>query len=116
MTRPQAWDAGLGAQLAELTIVEPLDPAVAADTVDIIKEFGLAIVESPASELTAEAIAQRAEQLLAFGSALGVPVVQSPRRELVEDVKDYSDIDDHDDRGYRSGGELTPHSDPRATW
>jgi hypothetical protein len=38
--------------------------------------------------------------------------VQSPRRELVEDVKDYSDIDDHDDRGYRSGGELTPHSDP----
>ena len=40
MTGPQAWDAHLGARLAELTIVEPLDPAVAADTVDIIKEFG----------------------------------------------------------------------------
>ena len=39
-------------------------------------------------------------------------MIQSPRNELVEDVKDYSDIEDTDDRGYRSGGELLPHSDP----
>jgi hypothetical protein len=38
--------------------------------------------------------------------------VQSPRLELVEDVKDYSDVETTDDRGYRSGGELLPHSDP----
>ena len=112
MTQPRAWDAGRGARLAEVTIVQPLDPILASETVEIVREFGVAILASPPCELTAEAIDRRSEELLAFGSALGVPVVQSPRRELIEDVKDYSDIDEKDDRGYRSGGELTPHSDP----
>jgi alpha-ketoglutarate-dependent taurine dioxygenase len=113
MTQPQAWDAKLGAQLGQVTIVAPLDPALVTDTVDVVRRFGFAIIESPPSELSGEAIERRSDQLLAFGDTLGVPVAQSPRRALVEDVKDYSDVDEHDDnRGYRSGGELTPHSDP----
>jgi hypothetical protein len=30
----------------------------------------------------------------------------------VEDVRDFSDVEAEDKRGYRSAGELTPHSDP----
>jgi hypothetical protein len=112
MTAPQAWDAGLSERLGEATIVAPLKAEIAGGAIEIVKRFGFAIVESPATELTAAAIARRSDELLAFGAALGAPVVQSPRRELVEDVKDLSDIEDHDDRGYRSGGELSPHSDP----
>ena len=72
---------------------------------------GLAIVRSQPA-IGAENAARRLQELEQFGSSLGTPVMQSPRRELVEDVKDYSDIETTDDRGYRSGGELLPHSDP----
>ena len=44
---------------------------------------------------------------------MGVVLKQSPRDEPVEDIKDFSDLDaEKDDRGYRSGGEMLPHSDP----
>jgi hypothetical protein len=79
---------------------------------ELVRDHGFAVIQSTPAALDAEAIAVRSKELLAFGSALGTPLVQSPRRELVEDVKDYSDIEPSDDRGYRSGGELLPHSDP----
>lgn len=53
-----------------------------------------------------------AHALLDAAAALGTPVPQSPRGELVEDVRDHSDTEAPDGRGYRAGGELPPHSDP----
>ena len=52
------------------------------------------------------------DRLAELAARLGTIVQQSPRGELIEDVRDVSDIEDRDDRGYRSGGELLPHSDP----
>ena len=53
-----------------------------------------------------------ADELLELASHLGTVVPQSPRGEDVEDVRDFSDVETEDKRGYRSRGELTPHSDP----
>jgi alpha-ketoglutarate-dependent taurine dioxygenase len=53
-----------------------------------------------------------ADELLDLAVNLGTVVPQSPRGEAVEDVRDFSDVDVKDDRGYRSRGELSPHSDP----
>jgi Taurine catabolism dioxygenase TauD, TfdA family len=94
-------------------IERPLSPELASPVFEQVRAHGFAVVKSTPCELSPAAIHKRADELLAFGSALGTPVVQSPRRELVEDVKDYSDVDPTTDgRGYRSGGELSPHSDP----
>jgi hypothetical protein len=94
-------------------IERSLSADVAPLVIDQVRIEGYAVVRSAPCDLTAEAIRHRSEDLFEFGTALGTPLVQSPRRELVEDVKDYSDIDPTTDgRGYRSGGELSPHSDP----
>ena len=53
-----------------------------------------------------------ADELVELAANLGTLVPQSPRGEEVEDVRDFSDIEARDDRGYRSRGELAPHSDP----
>jgi hypothetical protein len=96
-----------------ITIERPLSAEIASVVIDQVRADGLALVKSTPCDLNAAAIQERSDELRAFGSALGTPLVQSPRREFVEDVKDYSDVDPtKDDRGYRSGGELTPHSDP----
>jgi Taurine catabolism dioxygenase TauD, TfdA family len=95
------------------TIDEPLGPDLARRVIGRVRAEGFAVLQSRPSALDPEALRKRADELLEFGTALGTPLVQSPRRELVEDVKDYSDVDPtNDDRGYRSGGELSPHSDP----
>jgi hypothetical protein len=92
---------------------ESLNPKRARSVLDRVRTDGFAVLAGSACLLTDDAIAIRRKELLAFGEALGEPLVQSPRRELVEDVKDYSDVDPtNDGRGYRSGGELSPHSDP----
>lgn len=105
------WDSRL--DLDDVTLVAPLTAATAQRVIPILREFGVALV-APAepAALAAPADAARAADLLAFGRALGTPTTQSPRAELVEDVKDFTDVDDHDDRGYRSAGGLRPHSDP----
>jgi hypothetical protein len=64
------------------------------------------------TELHESGLDARRAELLELSSALGTPLIQSLRRELVEDIKDFSDIDARDERGYRSAGELKPHSDP----
>ncbi len=107
-----AWDARLADNLGQVTLTAPLSAAIGSPVIDTVRRFGFAIVQSQPVDLTDAAIEQRGEALLAFAQALGTPIVQSPRRELVEDIKDFSDIDAQDDRGYRSGGELKPHSDP----
>ncbi len=106
------WDASIADRLSEVTITAALSAAIASKANGLVKRFGFAIVESAPSALTDPAVDDRRGELESFGRALGTPVFQSPRRELVEDVKDFSDVESGDDRGYRSGGELKPHSDP----
>jgi hypothetical protein len=106
------WDASFAERLSDATISAPLSADVALDTLGLVRRCGFALVNSPAADLTDAAIAARRRELLAFGGALGTPMFQSLRHELVEDVKDFSDVETGDDRGYRSGGELKPHSDP----
>lgn len=77
---------------------------------DVVARTGFAIVDRGGETPLPSGAAMR-ETLLDFGGALGQLVVQSLRNELIEDVKDFSDTE-VDDRGYRSGGELTAHSDP----
>ena len=47
-----------------------------------------------------------------FGQALGKLLPQNARQETLVEIADFSDEDEFDDRGYRSPGELTPHTDP----
>lgn len=53
-----------------------------------------------------------AEALCAFGAALGRPLAQNHKGETLVEIADFSDEDEFDDRGYRSPGELNPHTDP----
>ena len=49
----------------------------------------------------------------AGASGVGRHLGRAPRRrDDVEDIKDFSDLDERDNRGYRSAGEMKPHSDP----
>ena len=48
----------------------------------------------------------------AFGAALGRPLAQNAAGERLVQIADFSDVDAFDDRGYRSPGELNPHTDP----
>jgi hypothetical protein len=89
-----------------------LSGRIVDEVIAIVRTKGFVVLESDAAPHDDHAIACRSSELLAFGAGLGTPLVQSPRCELVEDVKDYSDVETTDDRGYRSGGELLPHSDP----
>lgn len=47
-----------------------------------------------------------------FGEALGYLLPQNVKQEMLVEIADFSDEDAFDDRGYRSPGELTPHTDP----
>ncbi len=111
-TDAMLWDASFAEHLHHATIDAPLSPSTATDTLAVVRRFGFAILNSSAAELVDDGIATRRRELLSFGNALGAPMFQSLRAELVEDVKDFSDVETGDDRGYRSGGEIKPHSDP----
>jgi len=51
-------------------------------------------------------------QFRRFGDALGYLLSQNVKQETLVEIADFSDVDAFDDRGYRSPGELTPHTDP----
>ncbi len=50
--------------------------------------------------------------LLRFGRSLGRLLPQNAKQETLVEIADFSDEDEFDDRGYRSPGELNPHTDP----
>jgi hypothetical protein len=108
----RAWDASLADNLDAVTIVAPLHAAAGPAVSELIQRVGFAIIESDPTALDDMSMDVRRAELLALSNALGRPIIQSTRKELVEDIKDFSDIDERDDRGYRSAGELKPHSDP----
>jgi hypothetical protein len=103
------WDAGLADHLDEVRHDgdRPLD-ALVEPTLASLRSHGFALLGS----LDRGRPGSVAERLQGLGERLGRIVPQSPRGEMIEDVRDVSDIEERDDRGYRSGGELSPHSDP----
>ncbi len=60
----------------------------------------------------ADDVEEAGRQLLLFGQSLGRLLPQNAQREQIVQIADFSDEDDFDDRGYRSPGELHPHTDP----
>ncbi len=108
-SRSLAWDASHAGQLDGLTIDAsgPIGSFV-DPTAQALRTYGFAILKS--FDVANELLDDRLTEL---GSSLGTIVMQSPRGELIEDVRDTSDFDGEvDTRGYRSGGDLVPHSDP----
>lgn len=106
----EAWDARIAPHLDELRIdlssggENSVDAVVAS-----IRRHGFALLSGLGAGHDRTALAP---ELSAFAERLGRIIPQSPRGEQVEDVRDFSDVEAKDDRGYRSGGELSPHSDP----
>ena len=116
MTAPQpagsqrAWDSGLQAQLKSLRLdLDAANPDASRHAlIERLGTYGFALLRGLGSGDREHCAAT----LLTLSRQLGSVVPQSPRGELVEDVRDFSDVDERDDRGYRSRGELSPHSDP----
>lgn len=105
------WDASLLDRLDDIRIeidYENIDRKFDAIKNRLLR-YGFAMLEGLGADEGREVIAER---LVTLSQLLGRLVPQSPRRERIEDIKDYSDFDDSDERGYRSRGEFSPHSDP----
>jgi alpha-ketoglutarate-dependent taurine dioxygenase len=106
----ESWGANIAEHLSELRIhynddVDDLQQKVGHS----LHQYGFALLSGLGA---GESKAAVAEKLLVLSKTLGWILPQSSRNEQVEDIRDFSDIDDKDERGYRSAGELTPHSDP----
>ena len=108
-TVPIAWDSTIASSLDRLRIQIGEEIGTSVPRIaNALRTYGFALLQS--LDQDAASLDARLHQL---GSQLGTIVAQSPRGELIEDVRDMSDIDTEiDQRGYRSGGELVPHSDP----
>lgn len=79
------------------------------NVIESVRRYGVALISGLGKSAEGSEVAT---ELSGLGSRLGTIVPQSPRGERVEDVRDFSDVEEKDDRGYRSRGELSPHSDP----
>ncbi|MDC1286915.1 TauD/TfdA family dioxygenase [Gammaproteobacteria bacterium] len=106
----EAWDKAIGPRIDDLRIdiSENMQPAIDPVTASL-RRYGFALLSGLGTSKERDATAC---ELLDFATRLGDVVPQSPRGEEVEDVRDFSDIEVKDERGYRSRGELSPHSDP----
>ena len=108
--RHEPWDETIGTRIGELEIEIDGDIHNQLDKVAAsLRRHGFALVRGLGQSAERDVTAR---ELMALATRLGVVVPQSPRGEEVEDVRDFSDTDASDDRGYRSRGELSPHSDP----
>ena len=104
----QYWDNTISHRVDELRIQSSCPNIINAMS-ESLQQYGFAVLSGVISTAERETAAT---QLLALSQRLGTILPQSPRREMIEDIRDFSDVDERDDRGYRSAGELTPHSDP----
>ncbi len=103
------WDARANARLDQFRLdVRALDDGIDEITV-AIKRNGFALLSDLCDSNDRDTCANR---LQSYFGRFGAIVPQSPLGQLVEDVRDFSDVDERDDRGYRSRGELAPHTDP----
>ena len=93
-------------------------PRYAADDLDgIVSELsngaGFTLVQglAPTPEVISD-VEECGIRLQKFGQDLGRLLPQNSEQEQLVEISDFSDEDEFDDRGYRSPGELTPHTDP----
>jgi len=89
-------------------------PRYSADALDGIKAelrdgAGFVLVQGLLADADA---ADAATRLCRFGGKLGRLLPQNARQEELVEIADFTDEDAFDDRGYRSPGELQPHTDP----
>lgn len=110
----EVWDARAKAQLDRFRLhVSHVQTGVEQEHIDAvtaaIQRNGFVLLNGLCKSVDRDTCAK---SLPEFFGQLGTIVPQSPLGQQVEDVRDFSDIDERDDRGYRSRGELTPHTDP----
>jgi alpha-ketoglutarate-dependent taurine dioxygenase len=106
----EAWDKRIASHIDDIHGEVTADIRYSiSDITQSLRRYGFAILSGLGKAAERDAIA---DDLVELAAHLGTVVPQSPRGEMVEDVRDFSDIEARDDRGYRSRGELTPHSDP----
>jgi alpha-ketoglutarate-dependent taurine dioxygenase len=105
------WDSTLQSVLPELwidtrTSATDITPAAHA----ALRQYGFALVRGLGSDPSGrDAVAPALNR---FGAMLGTIVRQNKAGSLLEDIRDFSDTDAFDNRGYRSPGELSLHTDP----
>ena len=104
-----SWDARLGDELERLRIHYNQPEGLHHQINTTLQQYGFALVSGLGHH---ESIAVTTQRLLELSEQLGTVLPQSPRNETVEDIRDFSDTGEKDERGYRSGGELSLHSDP----
>lgn len=104
------WDRQIAPRIDELRIdMTGGIRGAMSDVIASLRHYGFALLSGLSASAERSAAAS---ELIELASHLGTVVPQSSRGEAVEDVRDFSDIEAKDNRGYRSRGELAPHSDP----
>jgi hypothetical protein len=106
----EPWNKRIASQIDDIQCEATTDIRFDISNITLsLRRYGFALLSG------LDKVAERdatADSLVELAAHLGTVVPQSPRGEKVEDVRDFSDIEARDDRGYRSRGELAPHSDP----
>ena len=109
-TKHEPWDKRIASDIDEIQGEVTADIRFAISNIKLsLHRYGFALLSGLGKAAERDTTA---DELVELAAQLGTVVPQSPRGEKVEDVRDFSDIEARDDRGYRSRGELTPHSDP----
>jgi hypothetical protein len=105
------WDHQLQTSLPDLWVdAQTHATGLAAATRASLQQYGFALVRGLGPQQPDRAA--MAPSLNRFGAELGTIVRQNKAGALLEDIRDFSDIDAFDNRGYRSPGELSLHTDP----
>jgi hypothetical protein len=106
----EPWNKRIASQINDIKCEVTTDIRFDISNITLsLRRYGFALLSGLGKVAERDATANSLVELAAH---LGTVVPQSPRGEEVEDVRDFSDIEARDDRGYRSRGELAPHSDP----
>ena len=105
------WDAGLNHRLTDRWLyANQLSAGLSGAVKTALQQDGFALFRDFASADDDTSII--AERLTGLANELGIPIAQNEKGIVVDDVRDFSDSEPFDNRGYRSKGELTPHTDP----
>lgn len=107
------WDCNLQSTLPGRWLDARADEAaLALATTRALRQYGFALVRGLDPDPGPTERDRVAPRLNRFGAALGTIIRQNRQGSLLEDIRDFSDTDAFDNRGYRSPGELSLHTDP----
>ena len=112
LTRARDWTSALQPELHHLWLdARPSDADTTARHIrSSLQEYGFALVRGfDADGNTREAVSGT---LGPVAQRLGTVVPQNYQGSMLEDIRDFSDTEAFDNRGYRSAGELSLHTDP----